>query len=228
MASDVWQALAVLCEPRRREVYEHVAGAVRPVTRDDVSAALGMSRSLAAFHLEKLAAAGFLDYTFAQAPRTGIRATVGRRSKYYEVSQREIELSIPPRHYDVVGGILATALASGRGGTDPVSAARRLAKARGRALGKQFAEAGRTSTRKTMAALQRALAHFGYGPVVDKNELRLNNCPFRAMSEVAPDVVCAVNENFVRGLLEGIDGDPSVIAERCDHEKPGCCVLVRS
>jgi predicted ArsR family transcriptional regulator len=228
MASDVWRALAVLCEPRRREVYEYVASEGRPLSRDDVSAALGMGRSLAAFHLEKLAAAGFLDYTFERPAEAGPGPAVGRRSKYYSVGQGEIELSLPPRRYDIAGGILARAVAASRNGSDPVTAARRVARADGRLFGEQFADPGRTSPRKTIAAAKRALTHFGYGPAIDHGQIRLSNCPFQTLSEAEPDVVCGLNESFVRGLLEGIQGDPAVVAARHNRERTECCVLVRT
>ncbi|HWP02780.1 MAG TPA: winged helix-turn-helix domain-containing protein, partial [Gemmatimonadaceae bacterium] len=62
-------ALALLAEPVRRAIYEWVAAAEGPVTRDDVARAVGIGRPLAAFHLDRLAAAGLLEITYER--RTG-------------------------------------------------------------------------------------------------------------------------------------------------------------
>jgi predicted ArsR family transcriptional regulator len=57
-------------------------GAVDPVGRDAVAARVGVGRTLAAFHLDKLAAAGLLTISFARPPgRTGPGA--GRPAKLY-------------------------------------------------------------------------------------------------------------------------------------------------
>ena len=63
-------ALGALTDPTRRAVYEVVASAgPAPVSRDDVVAALGVGRTLAAFHLDKLVEAGLLEASYAR--RTG-------------------------------------------------------------------------------------------------------------------------------------------------------------
>ena len=42
-------------EPTRRLLYEYVVGARGPVGRDEASAAVGVTRPTAAFHLDRLA-----------------------------------------------------------------------------------------------------------------------------------------------------------------------------
>src|SRR5438552_241696 len=53
-------AAAVLTDDLRRRMYAFIRRADGPVTRDEVAAEIGISRKLAAFHLDKLAAAGLL------------------------------------------------------------------------------------------------------------------------------------------------------------------------
>ena len=77
---DAWPALALLAEPRRREVYDFVATRDEPVTRDEVSSGVPMTRPLAAFHLDKLAEAGLLDVTFSR-PDNRAGPGAGRPSK---------------------------------------------------------------------------------------------------------------------------------------------------
>jgi predicted ArsR family transcriptional regulator len=75
-------AVAALAEPTRRRVYDHVARQQAPVDRDDVAAAVGLPRTTAAFHLDRLAQCGLLDVHYARrSGRTGPGA--GRPSKHY-------------------------------------------------------------------------------------------------------------------------------------------------
>src|SRR5919204_9910 len=54
-------AIALLADPVRQRLYRFVHTQATPVTRDQAAAAVGISRKLAAFHLDKLAAAGLLE-----------------------------------------------------------------------------------------------------------------------------------------------------------------------
>ena len=228
VATEPWQALAALTEPRRREVYEYVAAPEEPVTRDDVSQALGMTRSLAVFHLDKLAAAGLLDVTFARPAGRKPGPGAGRPNKRYAPSDAEIDLSVPPRRYDIAGRIMARAIASNRRPQDPATTARRIAREDGRALGRNYAAQGATSVGKTLAATEQALASCGYAPAAEGSSIRLRNCPFHSLVEVAPALVCELNESFIGGILTGIGGDPSVTAQLCDTREGDCCVVVQA
>ena len=49
-------AVASLAEPIRRALYEYVAASSGPVSRDDAAEELDVSRQVAAYHLDRLAA----------------------------------------------------------------------------------------------------------------------------------------------------------------------------
>ena len=49
-------AIALLADELRQRLYRFVAAQPGPVTRDEAAAAVGISRKLAAFHLDKLVA----------------------------------------------------------------------------------------------------------------------------------------------------------------------------
>jgi predicted ArsR family transcriptional regulator len=51
-------AIALLADELRQRLYRFIAAQPHPVTRDQAAAAVGISRKLAAFHLDKLVAAG--------------------------------------------------------------------------------------------------------------------------------------------------------------------------
>src|SRR5438552_5320387 len=101
---------ALLSEPVRRALYEHVAGRDEAVDRDEAAAAAGIGRPLAAFHLDRLAAAGLLDVEYRRrSGRTGPGA--GRPAKLYRRAKGfMIELSLPARRYRLAAEILADGL----------------------------------------------------------------------------------------------------------------------
>lgn len=68
-----------------------------------------MKKALAAFHLDMLAEEGLLEFEFKRLTgRTGPGA--GRPAKLYRRSEREVELSLPKREYDLAGALLAGAI----------------------------------------------------------------------------------------------------------------------
>ena len=90
------EAIGVLHEPVRRAVYEYTVARGEPVGRNEVAEALGIGRTLAAFHLDKLTEAGLLDTSYA--PRVG-GPGAGRPAKLYRRGTAEHAVSVPPRDY---------------------------------------------------------------------------------------------------------------------------------
>jgi len=226
---DAWPALALLSEPRRRAVYDFVATRDEPVSREEVSSGVPMTRPLAAFHLDKLAEAGLLDVTFSRPEhRSGPGA--GRPSKRYAVSNREVDLSLPPRRYDVAGRVMARAIAESttRRSQTAAQIAKRLARDEGREVGEQYVGSGRPSRKKTLAAVEEALASCGYEPAVTDETVQLRNCPFHSLRDAAPQLICELNESFVAGIIDGLEGARSVTAELCGRIDGNCCVVVRA
>ena len=100
-------SLAVLADDVRRSLYFHVRGAGAPITRDEAAELAGISRNLAAFHLEKLVAADLLSVT---QPRHARARRPGRIPKRYVPADSRIELSLPPRRYQTMGAVLVEAV----------------------------------------------------------------------------------------------------------------------
>ena len=74
--------LSGLADPVRRALYRHVADCGTAVTRDDAARAVGISRPLAAYHLDRLVDDGLLEAGFERrSGRTGPGA--GRPAKVY-------------------------------------------------------------------------------------------------------------------------------------------------
>src|SRR5262249_53537599 len=110
-------------------MYAYIRRADGPGTRDAAAAAVGISRKLAAFHLDKLVDAGLLQASFARP--AGLRRA-GRASKVYAPADVDVQVSIPPRDHAVLAGILVDAVTAAG---DARQAALRGADGRGHELG---------------------------------------------------------------------------------------------
>jgi predicted ArsR family transcriptional regulator len=220
-----WQTAAALTEPTRRRMYDAVRQAQGPLTRDEVAERTGADRRLVAFHLDRLAESGLLDVDYARPPGRG-GPGAGRPAKRYRVRHTEVTLSVPERRYALAARLLAQGV-NRAGGGDPVPAVLQQATEDGHRRGEEARAGGRPRSRRaTLARITDLLGELGYEPAADgRNGLRLGNCPFHAVVEAAPEVMCAANEHFVSGLLSGLNGHPDVTA-RLRPDPPDCCVRI--
>lgn len=210
-------ALGVLGEPQRARIYAHLADSPTPLTRQEICAALGVGRTLAAFHLDKLERAGLVRVVAASPSRGGR----GRPPTRYAVSGRELLASVPPRRYDLLAEVLVRA--ASEGGESLRDDARAAARARGRELAEAaLGEVGDAGGE----ALPAILAELGYRPRRDGAALVFVNCPFDRLREVDTAVVCSINLALAQGLLEGLGEDRLVARLRPDP--PACCVTIVS
>src|SRR5438309_689248 len=226
MSGDVgdWERVELLTEPTRRSIYDAVRAGRGPMTRDEVATATGISRRLAAFHLDLLAQGGLLavDYARPAARRGGPGA--GRPAKRYRAEPVELDLSLPPRRYDIAARVLARAVAEPGEGS-PHDRAVAIAQEEGRRLGGLHRSGRRMSAARTLDTTTEVLAELGYEPSRDGSCVRLRNCPFHAVVDVAPALVCGLNDALIGGILEGLDASESVTAA-LDGVPPDCCVTV--
>ncbi len=220
-----WAVVQLLSDPQRRAVFQCLRSAGEPMTRDAVAAALGVSRPLAVFHLDRLAEAGLLDVSYARpAGRGGPGA--GRPAKRYAAADVEASAAIPARRYDLAARLFARALAEASADDGTLRAAE-LAEEEGRAMGAARPVRGRAGARRYLTAAASALDRFGYETEpMDSDRVRLRNCPFRAVVAESPETMCLVNQRFVDGLLQGL-GAGEALRATGDGVAPGCCVTVR-
>ena len=108
-------AIAALGDEQRRRLFSYVQRAHRPVSREEAAASVGISRKLAAHHLDKLVAAGLLEARFG--PLGGIRK-VGRAPKLYLLAEPGIQISIPERRHEELARILLDAVLTEADGED--------------------------------------------------------------------------------------------------------------
>ena len=220
-------AIAALAQPLRRRLHDLLARTGGWASRDDVAAALGIPRSVAAFHLDKLADAGLVETHFERTTgRSGPGA--GRPSKLYRLSSEEVSVSVPERRYDLAGSLLAAAVAESTRSEAPVGEClKSVARTAGHALGEEARAASPSGPGEgRRRAVLDVLASHGYEPEIDQDhEIALMNCPFHRLAEEHRALVCGMNLAFLDGLLEGAAPTPKSAA-RMDPGPGHCCVRV--
>ena len=219
-------SVGALGDPLRRALYRYVVAEVAPVNRDQAAKAVGVARHTAKFHLDKLVADGLLDVEFARPPGRG-GPGAGRPAKLFRRAARELTVSLPPRHYDLAGRLLAQAVTDAQRDAVPVAdALARAAREWGRSLGREAGErAGAQPSRATtLAAITAILTEGGYKPRSDASGLTLANCPFHALSQDFTHLVCGMNLELIDGLIEGLGR--SGLEARLDPAPDRCCVRI--
>ncbi|MFJ3908402.1 helix-turn-helix transcriptional regulator [Streptomyces vinaceus] len=227
-------AIAALQDPVRRRLYEYVAAQGCEVGRNEAAEAVGVARTLAAHHLDKLTESGLLESGSRRLTgRSGPGA--GRPAKVYTRARAERSVSLPGRDYRTAAELLAEAAEEAGLDVGLRAAARR----RGEAL------RGSAAPCAGLAEAMDVLAARGYephleGPGSDRGAdgpegpegeggaaepvVRMRNCPFHAVAERFPPLVCGMNLALLEGLL-GADGP---VRARMDARPGECCVVVEA
>lgn len=199
--------LGSLTENTRRRLYELIVSSPGPVGRDEAADALGIPRQTAAYHLDRLAGEGLVEVEFMRLTgRTGPGA--GRPAKLYKRSDREYEVSLPPRRYALAARILLEAVTSGAIEPSDLSGAAHR-------VGEDLGATG----------LDQALRETGYEPIEENGEIRFRNCPFHALKEQDQNTVCNLNLELVQGIIDGAGDDGTA---RLEPAEGYCCVRIRS
>ena len=225
MHREALAAVAALNDDVRRALYEHVRMAGEPVSREAAAEAVGISRKLAAFHLDKLVDLGLLRSGFATAgPRR-----VGRVPRVYEPAAVHMCVQIPPRSPELIADILVAAVTAQGDDERADAAALRIAHERGAAAGsaaRTDARAGRVGAERAIALAERVLADQGFEPYRAGPAVRLRNCPFHPLAARAPEFVCGLNREYIDGILAGIGAGDRAVAELAPRAGE-CCVQLR-
>ena len=212
-----FSVFAVLDDPVRHRLYDYVTAQDHGVSRSEAAEAVGIQRTLAAFHLDRLVETGLLDVTFRRpAGRAGPGA--GRPAKLYRRGAAEHQVSVPPRDYRGAAELLAEVVDVT--GAEPEL--QRSARSRG-------AAAGRAARRQAPHApagdlVTGALSAQGYQPYRNGGDVRLRNCPFHVLASNHPPLICGMNLALLEGLLEGASA-PGLSA-RLDPRPGECCVVL--
>ena len=219
------EAIAALQDPVRRRLYEYVVAQGREVGRNEAAEAAGVARTLAAHHLDRLAEAGLLESGSRRLTgRSGPGA--GRPAKVYTRARGERAVSLPARDYRTAAELLAEV--AEQAGLD--AGLRVAARRQGESL------RGSAPPCRGLEEAMEMLAARGYEPHLEDTEdargasgagarvVRMRNCPFHAVAERFPPLVCGMN----LALLEGLLGTDGPVRARMDARPGECCVVVES
>lgn len=207
-------AVAAISDPQRRALFDFVSRSEGPVSRDAAAEKLGIPRSTAAFHLDRLVNEGVLVIEFKRlSGKTGPGS--GRPSKLYRRAGGEISVSFPPRRYDLAGNLMAAAIGESDRTGEPVRTI----------LATISAETGR-EIGASAGSLDAALDSCGYEPRDDgKGGMLLTNCPFDKLASKHSDVICSANVALLQGVAEGASETERTV-EFVQPANGCCCVRV--
>jgi predicted ArsR family transcriptional regulator len=217
------EAIASLREPTRLALYEYVERQPAPVSRDQAAKALGLTRPLAAFHLDRLVEAGLLAADYRRlSGRSGPGA--GRPAKLYHRSRRQLEISLPRRDHALLAGLLAASMTEAGPAPDAAQPARDF----GRSLGSRARRRLRSRSvaePRLADCVEAVLETVGFEPYrANGGELRARNCPFAPLSKRFTPVVCGVGQALVAGVIEGVGADHLGVSR--EEHADRCCVVV--
>jgi predicted ArsR family transcriptional regulator len=186
-----------LADDTRHRLYRYLRLSGRPVSVRELSARLSLHPNTLRPHLRRLEEAGLVAAEPSRAPG------VGRPQTLYAAIERE---GREGRDYRLLAEIL-TGLLSGQRSRD-----RARARARdwgeylvGRSVPKPGA---RKPSGPNLALLQEALAEAGFDPRFRRRgatrvDISLRDCPFRDLMEEHRELVCAIHEGLLEGMLAG-------------------------
>lgn len=196
---------------RREQVLALLRRAAEPRSILDVAAELGVHANTARFHLEALQRAGRIE----KVPPT--TAGPGRPPLLFR-ARRAMDPA-GPRNYELLAGVLLSALAS-----DPDATGRAVESGRdwGRRLAGQVPAEGDATDR-----LVGLLNDLGFAPerrtTDDGPQIGLRHCPFLELAGPRTDVVCPVHLGLMQGAAQAI-GDDLVVGSLEPFAEPDLCV----
>jgi predicted ArsR family transcriptional regulator len=214
--------VSALAEPARRALYLYVAAQPEAVSRDQAAEGVDLPRHTAKFHLDKLVEEGLLDTEFRRlSGRRGPGA--GRPTKLYRRSARQVAVTLPQRHYDLAGQILAGAVeAAAREGIPVLEAVQRVAADCGRRLGAE--EQPREGSGSPLDDIAVTLAGHGYEPRLQDGVVVLANCPFHALARDHTALVCGMNLHLITAMLDELSH--TEVKAGLDPAPQRCCVTL--
>jgi predicted ArsR family transcriptional regulator len=193
-------------DPTRRALYRKVVQAAEPLSAGEAAELVGVHRTVARTHLQRLAELGLLRVKVRRGPGGG------RPAKIYVASTEPLTAVLPPRRYERLAGLLVGVLRQMAGSEEAAAAAAaavgwkygRDEVARLSAAETAVWEEGGGGPRLTPPAAQSWLDDNGFrATVVDGAtvDICVRNCVFRELAIAEPLLVCALDRGVLRGLF---------------------------
>ena len=216
------EAMAALREPTRRRLYHYVERQADAVSRDEAANEIGISRALAAFHLDKLVEVGLLKAEYRRlSGRSGPGA--GRTSKLYVRSLNQLSVSLPERHHELLARLLAASFDSNADDFPAIEPAREYGESLGRRARKHLR--GNPGPARMLECVEDVLERLGFEPYrASASEVRLRNCPFDPLSRLYTPLVCGVGQALVTGVTKGVGATALRVGRQEQPDR--CCGVV--
>ncbi|HXF56165.1 MAG TPA: helix-turn-helix domain-containing protein [Actinomycetota bacterium] len=207
-----------LADDTRYRLYRYIGLAGRPVSVREMSRRLSLHPNTLRPHLRRLEEAGLV------AREVRKTASVGRPQTLY--SARPLE-EREARDFRLLAEILCGLVRGKRA----LEQARELARQWGAYL---VAQGGpkpgvRLPARRNLAVLQDALARAGFDPRFHRLpgsavEVTLRDCPFRELADDHRELVCALHQGLIEGMMAGLK-PPLALREFRPFAERGICRL---
>ena len=205
--AEIDRTISALQDPTRRRILLDFYVHQTEWTTAEVAEAVGVHRTVAHAHLERLVALGYL----VSGQRRGMS---GKPAKLYRLTGRQIELSFPVRRFARLAAELARAL---RGVPEGSDAARQA----GRSYGASLVTRPADSPESALHQLAPLAAEYTFAD----GEIVARNCIFREACERAQDIVCEFHAGILEGAFQQAGLDLRTAPFR-DYAEKGCAYQV--
>jgi predicted ArsR family transcriptional regulator len=178
-----------------------------PLDVRELAAACGLHVTTVRFHLDVLTDAGLVT---SRAGQSGMR---GRPRRLYTPASRAVAAG-GHTGYELLSAILAAHWAGNR-----KERAQRAEQAGWAWAGPREPTPAPTVAAGTLAEaavhVNAVFAELGFDPELDRDgenmQIRLHACPFRAVAETHPEVVCSIHLGLLRRTLADVDAPPAAV-----------------
>ena len=200
-----------LADLRRARIVDELRGSEAGLDAAELSSRLGLHPNTVRWHLGILADAGIVG------SRPAARTTPGRPRILYSLEPEPAEHAAD--EHRLLATVLTGALADAADGTERAEAA-------GRQWGRYLMARdplARTSDDDAVGEVVQLLDGQGFEPEARGREIHMHRCPFHALAESQPEVVCAVHQGLMSGALSALGSQLEV--EGLDvFVRPDLCV----